>query len=990
MCLRALRLALVSALFLTLACTVGTQIVLAQGTDGQSTAGSQENAADDGRLRWPSAWPSTVKEDGSTKSEPGEEPVVGQSTAPKNSQPGPSEGAVHSDPSGVAPPSNTGQPGTGPQTQSKEPQADGLGGQPAATNNSGQGKTSAGGVAQPVQQEAGTADAAKTPSSTPAAPTSAPKGAAESVPAPPVQLTSEIAQQIEASKGHASRLDAIEKSVERLSERDDELTQQLPKIDGIIADAANAAENLRPQLADVRSQIEKLGDAPENGKSESQDVAATRQRLNAVAAEIDGAIKTAELTEVRARQLITRIQDLRLENFRRSLFQRSPSLLSPGLWYEATAALPDAARQLRAVAANWWSRARLQSGAVLGLFIAAILVWAGLWLLAVRVRQKLRTPLGEGEAPSFSQKVLSASVDAPLRLAPAVAGVGVAYLGLESLGLLYLQTEKLALAIFSSVAVVAGGWAFAASYLAPNMGNWRVVPVGDLVAGRVCSLIRLAALLFGADVLVRGTINELFLPLPVSIVWSGLVAAMFAVLFIAGARVKPQIQDAPGGRLSYFAERAHKVPLLASTLVIIVGVLTGYIALAHFAASRFLIIATAIALLALFYIANRAIAALPEEDSSSDAATASTAVSHPGMEAGMPPMLRRRLARGTSIVLDIVLFVFAVPFLLLAAGIAPEEITTLGNRALFGFEVGGIEISLARIGFAVALFAAILFASRLMQNWLGETILHPSRTEQGLGNSIRTGVGYIGFFIAALVGLSYAGLDITNLAIVAGALSVGIGFGLQSIVNNFVSGLILLVERPIKVGDWIKVGDQQGHVRRISVRSTEIETFERASVIIPNSELISGTVTNLTLRNALGRISIPVGVSYDADPDQVQEILLACAAECKAVARHPAPFVVFEDFGPSSLDFSLRFFVPDVNTSLSTQTAVRKAIMQKFKAAGIEIPFPQRVVSVRETGLSAPHLTSPGGGEETGERVSAGAAAEIPPMTPPRRPSGGD
>src|SRR5690606_28355858 len=170
-------------------------------------------------------------------------------------------------------------------------------------------------------------------------------------------------------------------------------------------------------------------------------------------------------------------------------------------------------------------------------------------------------------------------------------------------------------------------------------------------------------------------------------------------------------------------------------------------------------------------------------------------------------------------------------------GFSKADISSIANRALFGFEIGGVQISLARIAIAVGLFVGLLVATRVLRRWLSETILSPKRADQGLSNSISTGINYLGIGIAALVAISYAGLDITNIALVAGALSVGIGFGLQSIVNNFVSGLILLVERPIKVGDWISVGGTNGHGRRSAVGAAELETFDRASDISANTEL---------------------------------------------------------------------------------------------------------------------------------------------------------
>ena len=226
--------------------------------------------------------------------------------------------------------------------------------------------------------------------------------------------------------------------------------------------------------------------------------------------------------------------------------------------------------------------------------------------------------------------------------------------------------------------------------------------------------------------------------------------------------------------------------------------------------------------------------------------------------------------------------------------------------------------------------------------------MQPGRMDHGVANSIQTAVGYLGVVAATLAAVSYAGFDITNLAIVAGALSIGIGFGLQSIVNNFVSGLIILFERPIKVGDWVSVNNYEGHVRRISVRSTEIETFDRTNVIVPNSEFISNAVVNLTHRNALGRVIIPVGVSYQADPEFVQDLLLRVARDCPLVLGVPAPSVAFEDFGASSLDFTVRAYIEDVNNRLSVASDLRIRIFKALAAANVEIPYPQQDVHMRD------------------------------------------
>ena len=282
-----------------------------------------------------------------------------------------------------------------------------------------------------------------------------------------------------------------------------------------------------------------------------------------------------------------------------------------------------------------------------------------------------------------------------------------------------------------------------------------------------------------------------------------------------------------------------------------------------------------------------------------------------------------------------ILVLWGVPFDVLKSNI---------YKAISGFTVGGIKISLLSIMWGAIVFALCLWIIKMMRYRIEFKVLEKTNLDSGTKHSLASGFAYICYVLAGLLAIAVMGGNLTNIALIAGALSVGIGLGLQDIVNNFVSGIIMLFERPIKVGDWVVIGSEEGEVKQINIRSTEVQTFNRASVIIPNSQVLSNSVVNRTHENNWARYAVKVGVAYGSDVERVKELLLECASSHPKVAKKPAPYVLFQDFGESSLDFEVRFYVSDINSGWTSPSDVRFIINKRFKEEGIEIPFKQMVI----------------------------------------------
>ncbi len=273
-------------------------------------------------------------------------------------------------------------------------------------------------------------------------------------------------------------------------------------------------------------------------------------------------------------------------------------------------------------------------------------------------------------------------------------------------------------------------------------------------------------------------------------------------------------------------------------------------------------------------------------------------------------------------------------------------IATLARFFNLAFAVGSLTFSIKSLLLALIIVCLTHVATRLGQNLLRQKILDARDFERGLRDSIVSITTYVVWGLGLLLTLGVLGVNTTSLAVVFGALSIGIGFGLQNIFNNFISGLILLFERPIQVGDYVEVGGLWAEVKQINVRSTIVQTFDNAAVIIPNSDFISQQVTNWSFKDPRMRRQVNIGVAYGSDVELVRRTLLDIAAHVPAILKYPRPDVLFMDHADSALLFRLRFWT-HVDNYYSTTTDVRFELDRRFRELGIEIAFPQRDLHIR-------------------------------------------
>ncbi|HEL3817193.1 TPA: DUF3772 domain-containing protein [Stenotrophomonas maltophilia] len=726
-------------------------------------------------------------------------------------------------------------------------------------------------------------------------------------------------------------------------------------------DAEALEKSLQPQLDRLDEQLAQLG-TPAEGAIEPPELAAQRRTLNKQRDGLAASVAQAKASAVRAQQLATDIDQQRAAQRTEELGKKVASPLSPALWSKVAERLPiDIARVaplaeqgrdafVAGIRANGWGTP------LLGLVAALVMMFPlRLWLrrLGRQFAASDRAPDGRLRRSGLAMWLLLVGT-----LLPGYAVV-VFIASLNAIGAIAPRLQNVADGVQQATFAAAFIAALSACLLVPSRPSWRLLNLDDTAALKLrkyawgaAALAWLSTVLVAIDQATRTSdVTTVALDGLIALTYLGLIMAMLVTLArlhrrqTAEAEAKLEAQadgqgpSTPVRRSSWLvlARVAGNIAVVAA----IVATLLGYVNFAKFVNQQLIggsIVVLAATLLFKF-VDDLSTWMLNADSKVGQTILLSTGLSVSRLEqAGvlLSAMLR-------SLVVLVALLALAAPFG--NVGTIVERIASLSN----GIEINkDLTLQPGRIVTGVLVLLVGMGLTQLLQRWLTDTYLPKTELDLGARNSISTIAGYVGIILVGLWALTAMGLNLKNLALLVSALSVGIGFGLQAIIQNFVSGLILLAERPVKIGDWVKLGDQEGDIRRINVRSTEIQVGDRSTLIVPNSELITKTIRNMTMGNNQGRIQIQFAVPPSTDVGNLRQALLDAYTAHTNVLKQPAPTVYIDSIAGGQITINSFAYVASPRQVYATRSDLYFSLLQILAERDIPLSTPTDIHITRD------------------------------------------
>lgn len=739
---------------------------------------------------------------------------------------------------------------------------------------------------------------------------------------------------------------------------------------GAQADAAAAL--LEPQLTSIQARLNELGPVTP-GQLEAPAVAILRTQLNKVRAELDAQLKRARVLAVESGQTAGDISALRRSEFQARLGERTSSIMSNLFWTELKADLPGDMQRakvlfngLAATAQASGTRVWVSVGALV-LVLLSLHWWAGQALLRLTTT---RIPPGRLRRSLHAwTRVLLPTITAGLVSETVYLGlVWVAPLP-EALGSL---ASRLAGVICFGGYVVGLGHAL----LLPNRPSWRLLPLPDKVALNLRWLPPFLALMMVLTWVVVRLTSQINSSLVTSVAADCLIALAMA-LAMGLALLRTDLTRRQALRDPVNAANWPVSPLWLSSLVALtwlstagslLALLLGYVALGSFVVHQIAWVAVVLGSAYLLAVLvddgfTTLLAPAPLAEQGSAGGLLSSAADRP---ADAFVKIRAQAAVLLSGVGRLLVVVLTLMLLLAPFGEGPSELFERADKLQQGISIGAFQIVPGAVLQAVLLITLCLAGVRIVRRWLKDVFLPTTSLDAGMQVWTATLVAYAGNVLALSLGLAAVGINLERIGWVASALSVGIGFGLQAVVQNFVSGIIMLTEKPVKVGDWVSLGGIEGDIRRINVRATEIQMGDRSTVIVPNSEFITKTVRNVTHANPLGLVKILLPVPLAADVDLVRSLILEIFNAHADVVKTPAPTVELDSIDSAGMVvFNATAFVNSPRAAYGVRSALLFDVLRRLREADISLLRPAGLV-LRDAPDKALELTAPAPGPVAG------------------------